>query len=238
MSKVLAIGDIHTKQWMLYEIAELIENYDHVVFVGDYADNWNTAPTQSLATWRLLKQLSQDPKVHVLIGNHDYSYIHPEIAGRSSGWNPVTFTLINTPEKKSLKDWLLSLPYKLELDGVTYSHAGITNEWDGDDSVYGLWNDTSPIWARPKQMGGRTTYKAITQVIGHNASKEIWQPEPNIWCIDTFSEHQNNEPIGDQTILEIIDGKEFNIIKLGETKNETKTNEDNDSASGFENAVS
>lgn len=221
--RVLSVGDIHTKQWILYEIAELVDLYDAIVFVGDYSDNWNTAPTQSIATWRLLKNLCQDDKVHAVIGNHDYAYIHPEIAGRSSGWNPVTFTLLNTPEKKTLREWLLSLPVTLKLDGVTYSHAGVTNEWNGDESVYGLWNDTSPIWARPRKFGGKTTYKNIPQVIGHNPSEEIWQPEPGIWCIDTFSERQDNTPIGDYTVLEVIDGKEFNIIKLDEVVNDTKT---------------
>ena len=230
--RVLAVGDIHTKQWMLYEIAELVDMYDAVVFVGDYADNWNTAPTQSIATWRLLKNLCQDEKVHAVIGNHDYAYIHPEIAGRSSGFNNITFTLLHTPEKKELKEWLLSLPVTIELDGVTYSHAGITEGWNGQEDVYSLWNDDSPIWARPRQMGGRNPYKQIPQVIGHNPSKEIWQPEPGIWCIDTFSETQQNEPIGDHTLLEIIDGKEFNKIKLDEVlrdaKTKTRSNEQED----------
>jgi hypothetical protein len=220
--KILAVGDVHTKQWMLYEIAELVDLYDHVVFVGDYADNFNTAPTHSLATWRLLKQLveSNPKKVHAVIGNHDYAYIHPEIAGRSSGWHPVTFTLLNDPNNKALKKFLLSLPYKFELDGVTFSHAGITNEWDGDEGVYGLWNDASPIWARPPKLGGNVTYKNIPQVIGHNPSETIWNPEPHVWCIDTFSETPNNESIGDKTVLEIIDGKEFNIININEILND------------------
>lgn len=219
--RVLSVGDIHTKTWIVYEIAELVDLYDKVVFVGDYADNWNTPGPQSLATWRLIRQLMQSnpDKVHAVIGNHDYAYIHPEIAGKSSGWDPITFTLLNTPEKKDLKDWLLSLPYKVEIDGVTFSHAGITNEWNGDESVYGMWNDLSPIWARPKQMGGNITYKNIPQVIGHNTSKEIWNPEPHVWCIDTFSEDQQNNFIGDQTLLEIVDGKEFSVIKLSEITN-------------------
>lgn len=224
MSKVLAVGDVHTKQWMLYEIAELVDLYDHVVFVGDYSDNWNTSPTHSLATWRLLKQLVESNKnVHAVIGNHDYAYIHPEIAGRSSGWNPVTFTLLKDPNNKALMDFLLSLPYKFELDGVTFTHAGITNEWNGDESVYGLWSDVSPIWARPREFGGNVTYKDFPQVIGHNPSQKIWNPEPHVWCIDTFSETQNNDPIGDKTLLEIIDGKEFNIININDVLNENNS---------------
>jgi hypothetical protein len=210
---------------MIYEIAEIVSLYDKVVFLGDYADNFNTSPTNSLACWRLLRQLMQSNKnVHCVIGNHDYSYVHPEIAGRNSGWHPVTFTLINTPENKKLKEWLLSLPVTLELDGVTYSHAGVTNEWDGKQDVYSLWNDNSPIWARPKEYGGKITYKDIPQVFGHNPSKEVWQPTPKTWCIDTFSHDQNNNPIGDQTMLEIIDGKEFNIINIKDILNENNNN--------------
>lgn len=216
--KVLAVGDIHTKTWILYEVAELIDKYDKIVFCGDYADNWNTAPGKSIAAWKTLHMLMQSnpDKVKAVIGNHDYSYIHPEIAGRSSGWNAVTFTLINAPENKYLKEWLLSLPATLEVDGVTFSHAGITEQWNGQLDVQGLWNDNSPIWARPAQYGGNVRYKNIPQVIGHNASPKIWQPQPNVWCIDTFSEHQNNTPIGDHTVLEIIDGKEFSIRKLND----------------------
>lgn len=231
----MSVGDIHAKEWIIYEIAELVDLYDAIVFVGDYSDNFNTPPTQSIATWRLVRQLmqSQPDKVHAVIGNHDYAYIHPEIAGRSSGWNPVTFTLINTPEKKTIKKWLLSLPYKVELDGVTFSHAGITNEWNEDESVYGLWNDTSPIWARPHQLGGNITYKNIPQVIGHNPSREIWNPEPHVWCIDVFSEDQHNNSIGDKTVLEIIDGKEFNVLEIKQI-----LDENNNSSSSIKDKVS
>lgn len=213
--KILAIGDIHTKNWIIDEVEKIMDDYDAVVFCGDYADNWNTNPTHSMATWRLLKSLmNQNSKVHAVIGNHDFAYIHPQIAGRSSGWNAVTYQLINSPENKTIKTWLESLPPVLELDGVTFSHAGITEEWNGQTDVWSLWEEVSPIWARPREYGGRITYKKIPQVIGHNASQKIWNPQEGIWCIDTFSENQQNEPIGDQTFLEIIDGKEFKVLTL------------------------
>lgn len=228
MSKVLAVGDIHTKSWIFYEVAELIDLYDKVVFVGDYADNWNTNPLQSIGTWKALHMLMQSypEKVHAVIGNHDYAYIHPEIAGRSSGWNPVTFTLLNAPENKYLKDWLLTLPITLKVDGVTFSHAGVTDQWDGKEDVASIWSDVSPIWARPPKFGGRISYKNMPQVIGHNPSEEIWNPEPHVWCIDTFSQHQDNSPIGDQTLLEIIDGKEFNVFSLETIQKEENDNND------------
>lgn len=217
MAKILAIGDIHTKTWIFDKVEAIMKDYDFIVFCGDYADDWHNEGARSMTTWRLLKLLmDQNPKhVFAVIGNHDYAYIHPEIAGRSTGFNHLTYTLINTPENKKIKNWLLSLPAILEVDGITFSHAGVTNEWDGDESVYGLWNDTSPIWARPKgAFGGNITYKNIPQVIGHNTSETIWNPEPHVWCIDTFSLDRNSNPVGDGTVLEIVDGKTFNKIKL------------------------
>ena len=43
---------------------------------------------------------------------------------------------------------------------------------------------------------------------------------------------QDNTPIGDYSVLEIVDGKEFNIIKLKDI------NEDNNSTTSFEDQVS
>ena len=208
MGKILAVGDIHTKIWIIEEIEKLVDKYDHVVFCGDYADNWNTGPVQTILTWRALKDLyDNNPNVGAVIGNHDYAYIHPEIAGQSSGWNAMTFTLLNAPENKDLKDWLLSLPVVLELEGITFSHAGVTEDWNGGFEVRDLWDDPSPIWARPLGWGGRARYKEIPQVIGHNPHETITQLQKGVWCIDTFSETPHNKPIGDHTILEINNGK-------------------------------
>jgi len=225
VSRVLAIGDVHTKTWIIDQVAELVDDYDHIVFCGDYADNFNTVASATLDTWRKLKLFTDsNPKVHAVLGNHDYSYLHKEIAGRSSGWNPVTFQLINAPENKDLRDWLLSLPIIFQLEGVSYSHAGITEDWNGEYDSFSLWSDVSPIWARPKEFGGNVTYKPILQVIGHNTSESIWQPAPTVWCIDTFSEHRDNTPAGDFTVLEIINATQFNKRKLKENKNENNNN--------------
>lgn len=233
--KILAVGDIHTKSWLIYELAELLEFYDKIVFVGDYADNFNTPPIKTLGTWKALHTFMQSnpDKVEAVIGNHDYAYIHPEIAGRSSGWNAMIMHLLGMPENKFLKDWLLTLPVTVKLDGVTFSHAGVTNEWNGKEDVASLWNDASPIWARPPEFGGSTTYKNIKQVFGHNPSQTIWNPAPNAWCIDTFSEHPDNRPVGDQTLLEIIDGEEFNVFELKQINDEN-----NSDLSGFEDFLS
>ena len=203
--KILAIGDVHTKTHIIDKVWEVIDNYNAVVFVGDYADDWNSTPVDSIETWRKLKdfQEAHPDKVKLVIGNHDYIYVN-RTNSISSGYNIMTQTLLNSPENKQLKEWISNLPLSLELDGVLYSHAGLVDEWD---EKYGYWNDASPIWVRPDSL---LTYKDVPQVFGHTPSRTCHRITGNIWCIDTFSTYHDTTPIGDGTVLEVTDGKQFN----------------------------
>lgn len=212
MGKILAIGDIHTKIWIIEKVAKVINSYDKVVFCGDYADDFNASPQNTLDTWNSLNdlQVKNQSKVELLIGNHDYIYVN-ETPSLQSGYNPMTHYLIDAPENKYLKEWLKSLSVILEIDGVTYSHAGIANEWSGARDVTGLWNDTSPLWARP---GDSITYKKIPQVFGHTPSDTCYEVKHGVWCIDTFSTMPDGNPVGDGSVLQVIDGKKFSKLYL------------------------
>lgn len=217
--KTLAVGDIHTKLWIIDEVEKIMGDYDAIVFVGDYADDFGKEAPESLATWKKLWHLQYKhgpDKIKLVLGNHDYIYVN-RTPTLQTGYNSITQLAINSPANKYLKDWLLSLPVVLEHDGVTYSHAGIAKGWNGKFDVEDLWNDTSPIWVRP----GMGQYLDTPQVFGHTPSETCWEVHPNIWCIDTFSTYSNGTPIGDQTMLEVIDGKTFNKI---ETKSENSNN--------------
>lgn len=212
MGKTLAIGDIHTKIWIIEKVAKVIKDYDRVVFCGDYADDFGATPPDTLRTWRALKELQHkhSSKVTLVIGNHDYIYVY-DTPSMQSGYSPITHTLIDAPENNGLKQWLAGLPIIVEIDGVTYSHAGITKEWSGDQDVSGLWSDVSPIWARP---GDGSTYMDISQVFGHTPSNTCHEVKDGVWCIDTFSTMPDGTPLGDGSVLEIIDGKKFSILYL------------------------
>lgn len=209
--KVLAVGDIHTKMWIIDEVEKMIDNYDAVVFVGDYADDWHSGPLQSIETWEKLYdlQVKYYDKVHLVVGNHDYIYLH-RTPTTASGYNNLTQLILNASENEKLKKWLLAMPVIREIDGVVYSHAGITDLFKNEYTVEFLWTDVSPLWARP--FG--TKYVECPQVFGHTPSKTCWEVQPNIWCIDTFSTYQDDTPIGDYTVLEITDGTTFNKIKM------------------------
>jgi len=216
--RVLAVGDIHTKDWIIEKVEKLLSKYDRVIFVGDYADDFGNDGLESLDTWAKLYQLHQanPDKVKLVLGNHDFIYVN-KTPTLQTGYNRVTQLAIDSPANKYLKDWLLSLPIVLEEDGVTFSHAGLANGWDGTLEMNDLWQDTSPLWVRPS-FG---EYEQIPQVFGHTPSETCWEVHPGIWCIDTFSTYSDGTPIGDQTVLEIKDGKKYKKIKLNENPNNT-----------------
>jgi hypothetical protein len=215
MGKVLAIGDIHTKIWIIEKVTKVIDDYDKIVFCGDYADDFSASPQDTLQTWITLKDLQTKnrDKIQLVMGNHDYIYVN-DTPSLQSGYNPITHVLIDASENKDLKDWLASLPVVIEIDDVSYSHAGIANQWSGVEDVGGLWNDTSPIWARP---GSNVTYKDTPQVFGHTPSETCYEVKPSVWCVDTFSTYPDGTAFGDGSVLQIIDGKKFTKLYLEES---------------------
>jgi hypothetical protein len=219
--KILAVGDIHTKAWIVDKIEKLVDDHDAVVFCGDYADDWGKEATDTLATWKRLWELQNKypEKVKLVLGNHDFIYIN-HTPTLQSGYNSVTQLAINAPANKYLKDWLLSLPVTLEVDGVMFSHAGVAKGWNGKFGVEDLWHDNSPIWVRPSWG----QYLEVPQVFGHTPSETCWEVHPNIWCIDTFSTFQDGSPIGDQTVLQIVDGKTFTKIDTNNDQSENSNN--------------
>lgn len=209
--KVLAVGDIHTKLWIITQIKSMVDDYDNIIFVGDYADDWNSGPLQTIETWKALKAFQDEypDKVKLVIGNHDYIYVN-NVHTISGGYNTVTQTLLNAPENEDIRYWLNALPYYMQIDHVTYTHAGIAEGWDYSTTVDRMWSDDSPIWLRP----GSLPYAKIPQVFGHTPSETCWEVEPNVWCIDTFSTYPDDTPVGDYSLLEIVDGKTFNKIEM------------------------
>tara|TARA_B100001245_G_C22893021_1_gene430421 strand:+ start:4066 stop:4716 length:651 start_codon:yes stop_codon:yes gene_type:complete len=213
--KILAVGDIHTKKWIVDEVEKLVSKYDIIVFCGDYADDWGKDGLESIDTWHKLYLLAHsNENIKLVLGNHDFIYIN-KTPTLQSGYNPITQLSINSPAYNYLREWLLSLPITIEEGGITFSHAGIARGWGGTTEMDDLWQDSSPIWVRPN----RAEYERIPQVFGHTPSATCWEVHPEIWCIDTFSTNQWGNPIGDQTALEITvtkNKRKYKKIKLNE----------------------
>ncbi len=104
MGKVLAVGDIHTKIWIVEKVAKLVGDYDKIVFCGDYADDFYAGPQDTLETWKCLRDLKikYQGKVELVMGNHDYIYVN-DTPSLQSGYNSTTQFLISMPENKDLR---------------------------------------------------------------------------------------------------------------------------------------
>ena len=57
--KVLAVGDIHTKKWIVDKVDEIADNYDKVVLIGDYADEWKAKAMDNIDIWRAVRELEK-----------------------------------------------------------------------------------------------------------------------------------------------------------------------------------
>lgn len=128
MSKVLFVGDLHTKYGILERVKELSKNYDEIIFLGDYVDDWMAAPEYSE---QLLKsiidfKLANPGKIKLLLGNHDFS----EWFGKPftcSGYNYLTHQLVS-PIYAKYED-LFDIAYSPNTSAFLCSHAGFTKSW-------------------------------------------------------------------------------------------------------------
>ncbi|WP_419802161.1 metallophosphoesterase [Mucilaginibacter sp.] len=121
--KHIIIGDLHGKDYW-QEIN--IENYDKVVFLGDYVDSFtasNTVIYENLENIINLKKRNPD-KMVLLLGNHDIQYLYfPSY--QCSGFRP-TMQAELTSLFNDNKD-LFQIAY--QKGNYIFSHAGITNSW-------------------------------------------------------------------------------------------------------------
>ena len=77
--KYLFVGDVHNHQYMFDDITRLDKEYDfnRIIFMGDYVDDWNTTNHESLETLNKVFDLkrSRAGKYTILLGNHEFSYL-------------------------------------------------------------------------------------------------------------------------------------------------------------------
>lgn len=205
--KVLAVGDVHQKPWIVNRVEKIAKNYDKVVFCGDYLDNWGATSQDRIDMINHIKSFSErNDNVVLVSGNHDLCYHDKRYMGRYTGWDRGTQMSLDH-ENWELKKFLRDLPQFYLIDGITYSHAGKTTNWTPDTQP--LDND-GHMWVRP-DWG--YIYQD-NQVFGHTPSQTCWEVQPTVWCIDSFSQYPDGRHFGDCTVLEVIDGKEFNVIPL------------------------
>lgn len=208
--RVLVLGDIHGRKiWK--KIIALIENYDAIIFVGDYFDTKEdiSFEDQLRNFLDILEFKRKYPdKVFLLCGNHDLHYL--DIPQSYSGYQNFHAKEIYNVLNPLLRSDELQV-CKI-IDNLLISHAGVTKTWcknwnikidkdledsinilfqsrpfsmcfQGDD-VYGNDITQSPMWVRPQSLK-LDKLDNYTHIVGHTYQENILIDD-KVFLIDTL----------------------------------------------------
>ena len=221
MSRVFVIPDVHLKPWMLKKASDLMNSgsYDAAILLGDLVDDWGKQTDISLyeRTFNAVEVfIREHPDTFYCYGNHDISYIWDAM---ETGYSLLAKDLVIERLEK-IKKMLPpeNIAFIHRIDNVIFSHAGLTKRFieryfDTDKiriddmllkiNLMGeaeLWDDESPIWARPQYNKDAFSHKDILQVVGHTPVKEPVLKD-NILSVDIFSTLSNGMSIGNSKLI-------------------------------------
>lgn len=122
--KILIIPDVHGRDFWI-EPCKHVDEFDKVVFLGDYHDPYPTQVSKDVSIHRLRDELvpfvkANRDKVICLFGNHDGNYLVGDMADRFDFFH-----------RKEITELLQQLDLQLiyEIDGFLFSHSGVLPEW-------------------------------------------------------------------------------------------------------------
>lgn len=224
-SKTFVIGDTHLQFRQIKQVlSPLMTQHkpQHLIFVGDYTDQWGQCRNNDL----YLKELdlllefkrdmeTQGIRVTYLLGNHDVAYITGHL---------MTYSNISLKIQSQIRAKLRLMDCRLSIksNGYVISHAGFA----GNSKVRGVdklpsvktlagLSDTarfslyaSCLWLRPDELLDNPSQWYPKQIFGHTPTKTIQiDPACPYINVDTFSLTRDYRPIGDGSILMLNDGE-------------------------------
>lgn len=228
--KALFVGDVHNHKYIFEDVKRLDEkyNFDKIVFVGDYVDDWLTDNHQSLETLDVVINLkrSNPEKYFFMLGNHELSYLGYKCSGHHYELEDVMTMKL----KENIDCFDIYKEIKLGDNIFVCSHAGFSNEFinklldgadgwksvlSGDilDKLYLLSlcsytrGGTSPfsscLWADKREHNYYNRFEQPIlpyQIIGHTPVESVTFNDSFIF-IDTHSTYRDGTPYGNKTYL-------------------------------------
>lgn len=188
MSRILVLGDTHGHD--SWKTVVNHEDFDKVIFLGDYLDSFTVKPEVIANNFCDLLNFKQSmgDKCKLLYGNHDHSYWNAE---RCSGYKFHAVSMYMPLLEDAFKESLIDL---IHIEGdIIFSHAGVSDYWlkkvtmlddvreVNFDSVtldslnwnkltgydgYGNTVSQSSIWIRPQSLL-KSKVDGYRQIVGH-----------------------------------------------------------------------
>lgn len=231
--KILVIPDVHGRDfWM--EPCSHIDEFDKVIFLGDYHDPYKFQVSQDTSRHRLRDNLvpfveTHKDKVICLLGNHDANYTIYEMSNR--------FDRFHQQEVRKLINRMdLKLAYMV--DGYLFTHSGVLPAWLDynnitlEDVLTGTVCDDALMQISPRRNGWSPCGSCIWgDVTEYAMSKKI----PEIFQIFGHTQLQSEYITADFACLDcreafVLDTDKETLIKYnkyGKNREESQTNSGN-----------
>lgn len=199
--KIAVVPDIHGRTSWKELYADIIDDVEYIVFLGDYVDSFYETDD---IIYNNLKDIinfkeENDEKVILLLGNHDVQYIYNKFF--CSGYRTSMSNSLN----KIFNNNIHLFEYYFSFQNLLFTHAGVTKEWlewanlkdlnhfkNSADSldIYKLCSVgkssggskiSGPLWARPsdyikdyidKDISSRDP-NGIYQIVGHTETDSL-----------------------------------------------------------------
>lgn len=124
-NRILVFSDVHQDAEKVKTILKK-ENYDFVVFLGDWFDSHHKQSASDLAaTCSLVRELSAMKNVFMLWGNHDLHYFYSNRYAMCSGYSDAKDTAIADMLHPRIVEIRDSIGWYIWIDDFLCSHAGI-----------------------------------------------------------------------------------------------------------------
>lgn len=218
MARILIVPDIHLKPEIFFKAISIYNKgaYDGAVILGDLVDDWGQENNLELYEETFDAAINFVKKVDNVLfcyGNHDLSYVWKE---RESGYSEnARATVLEGIERFKDALGMEKMAYIHRIDNVLFSHAGLTEKFvskfipnapeDVDELLKTInrfdrneiWDEGSPIWARPQDGRDMLYAMEYMQVVGHTPVEEVdefW----NLLSVDTFSTSGSGYAIGNR----------------------------------------
>lgn len=208
----LVIPDIHEQHGYLEGIEPLIERAERVVFLGDHFDTFGMP--QPERTYEAILKYIDNPKVTMLLGNHDCHYAFDNQGFLCSGFREPTRLVVERelgPEVwRKFRLWAKVGDYLVSHAGFHQSMIGLSLNDDGGISFIeeALAGDCPSIFRAGWARGGRQPVGGCTwldwndefshiygrpQIVGHTQGNKVRKKglddERPSYCVDTGLRH-------------------------------------------------
>lgn len=131
---ILTIGDVHgfdtwrhALDYWRDDVPNRINDYDYIVFVGDYVDEFELPDSTILKNLMDIIELKKkySEKIILLWGNHDIQYLKNGNEHRCSGYRPNMY--LQLFQLFTHNSDLFQLAF--QIDNYLWTHAGISKGW-------------------------------------------------------------------------------------------------------------